>query len=905
LSDTVTLWIDGREVKAPSGATILQAALGAGIDIPNLCYDPRLEPTGQCKLCIVRVEGCPEPVTSCTERVRDGMVVTTEDEEIRSLRRTTLELLLSEHRVRCTSCDAEGNCPLQDYAYRYGADETRYGTFEPAPRRPNYSDRSPGIRYDPQLCIRCERCVRYCQEVSQVAALTFVDRPPRVEVSTFYGDPLHETACVLCGGCIGTCPTGALWEKAAVGRGRARDLRKIRTTCPYCGVGCQMDLNVGSDGTIVRVTSEVGSIPNNGNLCVKGKFGMDFVGHADRLKTPLIREDGGFREASWEETLGLVAQRLGQIKQRYGADALAGLSSAKCTNEENYLFQKFMRAVVGTNNVDHCARLCHASTVAGLARAFGSGAMTNSIGELKGAGAIFVIGSNTTECHPVMGMLILQARRNGSTLIVADPRKIELARRAHLHLQHACGTDVALLNAMMRVMLEEDLWDRRFVESRCENFEAFRDEVLKVGLQEAAAITRVPAEDIRRAARLYAQAERASIVYSMGITQHTTGTDNVLSLANLAMLTGNVGRESTGVNPLRGQNNVQGACDLGALPDVYTGYQKVGDAAIRSKFERAWGVPLPGEPGLTVVEIIDAAARGAIKGLYILGENPMLSDPDITHVREALGNLEFLVCQDIFLSETARLADVVLPATCFAEKEGTFTNTERRVQRVRKAVEAPGGAREDWRIICDVAAAMGYPMSYSGPSQIMEEIASLTPIYGGISYERIERVGLQWPCPSRDHPGTRFLHREGFSRGRGRFHAVRFLPPRELPDEEFPLVLTTGRQLEHWHTGTMSRRCDVLDFLVPEGRVEVPEELAERYGISDGEKLRLRSRRGSVVATARVVDRPREDTVFLAFHFAEAPANVLTNPALDPVAKIPEYKVCAVSVERLAARGQE
>jgi formate dehydrogenase alpha subunit len=576
---------------------------------------------------------------------------------------------------------------------------------------------------------------------------------------------------------------------------------------------------------------------------------------------------------------------------------LAGLSSAKTTNEDNYIMQKFVRAVLGTNSVDHCARLCHASTVAGLARAFGSGAMTNSIEELRRAPLVFVIGSNTTECHPVIGILIRQAVAEGTTkLIVADPRRISLSEIADVYMQQKSGSDVALINAMMHVILNEGLADRDYIAERTEDFELLEKVLPEYTPELASRITGVPADDIVKAARMFAQAETASIVYSMGITQHTTGTDNVLSLANLAMITGNVGRECAGVNPLRGQNNVQGACDLGALPDVYSGYQKVNDPEVNAKFSKAWNTKLSDEVGLTVVEIMQAAERREVRGLYIMGENPMLSDPDINHVREGLNALDMLVVQDIFLTETAELADVVLPATSFAEKDGTFTNTERRVQRVRKAVDPPGQAREDWRIICDIARRMGYEMNYATASAVQDEIAALTPIYGGIVYGRIESVGLQWPCPSMDHSGTKFLHQGMFSRGKGKFHPVEFLPPREMPDHEYPFILTTGRMLQHWHTGTMTRRSLVLDDLEPSGFIELNPGDADTMGVAEGEILAVSSRRGSIEVPARITNRVASGTVFLTFHFKENPANALTIAALDPVAKIPEFKACAVKV---------
>jgi len=561
--------------------------------------------------------------------------------------------------------------------------------------------------------------------------------------------------------------------------------------------------------------------------------------------------------------------------------------------------QKLIRAVIGTNNVDHCARLCHASTVAGLARAFGSGAMTNSIDEVGKGDAILVTGSNTTGSHPVIGMAIQRAVREGEVkLIVADPRSIDLVPFAEIHLRQRSGTDVALFNAMMHVIIREGLYDKAFVEDRTEGFDDLKQAVDAMDPATAEKITGVPAADIERAARLYAKADTAAIYYSMGITQHTTGTDNVLTIANLAMLTGNMGKAGGGVNPLRGQNNVQGACDLGALPNVYPGYQKVDDPAVQEKFEKGWGARLSPNAGLTVVEMVNAAAEGKIKAIYAMGENPMLSDPDIGHVREGLERLDFLVVQDIFMTETAALADVVLPAVCYAEKDGCFTNTERRVQRVRKAVDGPGQAREDWEIVCDVARRMGFDMTYADPSAIQDEIASLTPIYGGITYDRIDGVGMQWPCLDEDHPGTPILHVGQFTHGKGKFHKVEFIPAKELPDDEYPLLLTTGRILEHWHTGTMTRRCEVLDQLVPFGAIEISPSDAETLGVEHDDMVRVQSRRGEIEVKANVTPMVAPGTVFMAFHFHESPANALTIAELDPIAKIPEYKVCAVRIEK-------
>ena len=905
MAEEVSLKIDDVDVTVPDGTTVFEAARSVGIDIPHLCYDPELglPPTSSCRLCVVEVEGAKAPVASCSHPAAPGMVVHTDTEALREDRRIVIDLLLSDHPHDCLTCEKNGDCALQDYAYELGVKEPEFAGeavhVEPV-------QDGPAIVYDRSKCILCGRCVEVCHNVQVNGAIDFLERGFDTYVGLPPGLPRDQSDCVECGNCIDVCPTGALAFAGAQGAGRAWEFERTVTTCPYCGVGCAMILHV-RDGRVAKVTGEPGLGVNNGYLCVKGRFGFDFLEHEARLTQPLVRRDGELQPASWDEALDLVAERLTQIKQEHGADSIAGLSSAKCTNEENYVMQKFVRAVIGTNNVDHCARLCHASTVAGLARAFGSGAMTNSIEDFEVSDAIFVIGSNTTECHPIIGAAIKRAAQRGVPLIVADPRAIELTEYAAVHLQQKNGTDVALLNGLMHVILKEGLEDKEFIASRTEDFEELRKAVEPYTPEMAGKIAGVPAEDLERAARIYAQAPAASIVYSMGITQHTTGTDNVLSCANLAMLTGNIGKPGAGVNPLRGQNNVQGACDLGALPNVYPGYQKVDDEGIRAKFEEAWGATLSPEVGLTVVEIINAAAEGEIKGLYIMGENPMLSDPDLTHVEEALRALDFLVVQDIFLTETAELADVVLPAAGFAEKDGTFTNTERRVQRVRKALDPPGESRPDWEIICDLAGRMGYrrpdtpvgQQSYPDASAIQDEIASLTPSYGGITHERLERQGsLQWPCPDADHPGTPYLHKGEFTRGLGKFHPVEFIEPAELPDDEYPFVLSTGRVLQHFHTGTMSRRSEVLDTLVPAGIIEMNPQDAERLGVSDGEPVSVTSRRGDIEIAAKVTDRVAPGSVFLAFHYREAPANRLTIAALDPVAKIPEFKVCAVRIER-------
>jgi len=889
----VAVTIDGTQLSGHEGMTILELAQENGIEIPTLCHSPELTPIGACRICVVEVEGSRTPVGSCHTPITQGMVISTHSSKILETRKVIVELLLASHCGSCFMCDKANVCELRKIAADLDVGLPR---FQVRKRYYPIEDTNPFIERDLTKCILCGRCVRGCQELHVIGAIDYVYRGFESKPATPFDKPLEESLCEFCGLCVSLCPVGALSDKS--NGHKRKGTRRVRTTCPYCGCGCGLYLNV-RDQEVVSVTPDRGHPVNNISLCVKGRYGYDFINNSERLKTPLIRKDGQLTESSWEEAMVLVASKLGEIKQQYGSDSLAGLSSSKCTNEENYLMQKFMRAVIGTNNVDNCARLCHAPTVTGLGLAFGSGAMTNSIEEIESANAILVIGSNTTEEHPIISQRIKRAVKwKGAKLIVADPRAIKLTKFADIWLRHRLGTDVALINGLMNVIINEELWDKEFVAQRTEGFEEVKAAVQKYTPEYVEEVTGVPAADIRQAARLYAQADRASIVYAMGITQHTTGTDNVLSLANLSMLTGNVGKEGTGVNPLRGQNNVQGACDMGALPNVLPGYQRLEVASVRETFEKEWGNKLPDRAGLSIMEMLQGAKEGKIKGMYIMGENPALSDPDITHVREALESLDFLVVQDIFLSETAELANVVLPAVSFAEKDGTFTNTERRVQRIRKAIEPIGRAKPDWQIIGELATKMGYPMAYESPKQIMEEIARLTPIYGGISYDRLENEGLQWPCLDQDHGGTKFLHEDKFTRGLGKFTPVEYVAPAELPDKDYPFMLTTGRILYHFHTGTMTRRSRGLNEICPEGFVEINPDDAGRLQMPDGSMVKIVSRRGWVITRARVTEMVPPGTIFMPFHFKEGAANVLTNPALDPVSKIPELKVCAVRVER-------
>ena len=938
----VTLTINGKIVEARQGQTILEAAREAGIRIPTLCYHRDLTPSGNCRMCVVEVEKQRFLQAACVFPVADGMVVHTDSERVIKARRRTLELMLANHPQDCLVCDAAGACELQDLAYEYqvsvptwGAKGTRYQVD---------SDPNPFIRVDMNKCILCRRCVLACAEIQVRHVWGVAQRGFEEVIVPGAGTTLLEARCESCGQCVAYCPTGALTNKMMHGLARPHQLKRVTTTCVYCGVGCQFDLLV-KDGRVIGVDSNPNAAVNGMALCVKGRYGYDFIHHPDRLTRPRVRRyllagqqkpaptarstEAGqpweWVETDWETALGLVVDKLNATRQAYGPDSIGILASAKCTNEENYLLQKLARQVIGTNNVDHCARLCHSSTVAGLAASFGSGAMSNSMDDVaQKAAAFFVIGSNTTEQHPVFGTMIRRAvSQRGAKLVVADPRRIDLVEFATLHLRHKPGTDVALLNGLMYIILEKGWEDKEFIAARTEGFEEFRATILHYPPAQVSQITGVPVEQLYQAAAILAQNKPMAVIWAMGITQHTVGVRNVMSLANLQMLLGNMGIPGGGVNPLRGQNNVQGACDMGALPDVFPGYQRVTDEAARQKFEAAWGVPLPGKVGLTVTEIIPGIAHGKIHALYIMGEDPVMSDPDSNHARHCLETCDFVALQDIFPSETSPYADVLLPGVSFAEKSGTFTNTERRIQMVRKAIEPPGQAREDWRIIAELARRLlaeapgrvadgpyaGW--DYRDTAHIMAEIAALTPSYAGVSHERLERgERLQWPVRGPDHPGTPILHVGQFTRGKGKFVAIEHIPPAELPDDEYPFVLTTGRVLYHWHGGELTRRAHGLMAVYGRPLVELNPNDAERLGISwqpglsrptggqgSGRRVRITSRRGSIEAEAWVTERVPPGVVYGNFHFPEAAINELTIAALDPVAKIPEYKVCAVRVE--------
>ncbi len=881
------LVIDGLEVEADAGMTIMEVARANDVYIPHLCHHPDLEPVGACRMCMVDVGG--NLVPSCMTTATDGTVVTTSTPQIDSIRRNATELLLTDHPLVCHDCAANNDCTLQTLAAHVGVTPESMARLRRVDRKQPIDDSNPFFVFDPNKCVLCGICVRTCDEIVGANAIDFSQRGFDSRISPFAGSPFLGSACESCGECVVRCPVGALMPKRV-----GPPSREVRTICGYCGVGCGLYLGV-KGGEVVSARGVPDSPVNAGSLCVKGRFGHRFINHPDRLTKPLVKRDGSLVEASWDEALDRVAERL----SAYSGNEFATIASAKCTNEENYLLGKFTRAGMRTNNLDHCARLCHAPSVAGLAQTFGSGAMTNSIGEIRHARCILAIGTNTPAAHPIIGNRMRQAARDGAALIVAHPREIGLARNASLHLRHNPGSDVALLMGMARVIVDEGLYDEAFVETRTEGFETLRASLADFDMDTVERLTGVDRNLVAEAARTFATTKPAAIFFAMGITQHTHGTDNVIAISNLALLTGSIGAPSTGVNPLRGQNNVQGACDMGSLPNVYPGYQKVDVPEVRARFEAAWGATLDASPGLTHLELIDAIHAGQVKAVYLVGENPVLSEADAGNVEQAFEKLEFMVVQDIFLTETARLADVVLPAVTFAEKDGTFTNTERRIQRVRKAIEPVGEARPDWWITCEIARRMGFAgFEFSHPREIMAEIAAVNPSYAGVRYERLEAGGLQWPVPGDEHPGTRFLHEGRFATpsGRASILPLAYRPPAEEPDEEFPLVLTTERSLYHFHTATMTRKVEGLRVLRARELVELNPSDATRLGIDDGDLVRVAARRGEVEAEARVTTASPPGVVSMTFHFEESRTNLLTNPARDPVAKIPETKVCAVRV---------
>jgi len=936
------LTIDGLEVDAGEGQTIFEAAQDAGIEIPTLCHSPGLDPVGVCRLCVVDI-GERVKVAACVRPCQAGMEVQTATSELEAHRAMLTELLMCDQPADSPEADLRESSladnQLIALSRRYGASGDRFVEDSPSssPNRRGSDSSSPVIQVDHQACILCDRCIRACDDVQSNEVIGRSGKGYGARIAFDLNRPMGESSCVSCGECAAACPTGALVDRALGSPLRPRrELEAVDSVCPYCGVGCTLTYHVDRERNEIIFAEGRESPASQGRLCVKGRYGWDYVAHAQRLKKPLIRREaaypkgalsrdvrgehdgrrkpGGivddaevmpaFREASWEEALDLVASRLMGIRDRDGADALAGFGSAKCSNEEAYLFQKLIRAGFGTNNVDHCTRLCHASSVAALLESIGSGAVTTTYGDVRNAEVALLVGTNTTANHPVAATFFKQARKQGTKLIVVDPRREVIADQADYHCGIKPGTDVAFYNAMMQVIIEEGLVDQTFVTARTENYDALCAVVAEYSPERVSKICGVDAESIREVARVFGRAKSAIIFWGMGISQHVYGTNNARCLIALALITGNVGRSGSGLHPLRGQNNVQGASDAGLIPMVYPDYQLVADPEVRAKFEAAWGRTLSPDPGLTVVEIMGAALEGSIGGMYIMGENPFLSDPNINKVRQALSNLEFLVVQDIFLTETAEFADVILPASAYLEKEGTFTNTDRRVQIGRPALELPGEARLDWQIVQEVSTRMGYAMHYDSTEEIFAEFAGLTSSYSSLRHDNLGATGKLWPNPDPDNEeGPTVLFEQSFptANGKAKLVPAEWMAAPELPDDDYPFVLNTGRLLEHWHTGAMSRRATALDAIEPQAFVAIHPEDGARLGVGDGDRVEVRSRRGVIRLAVRLTVRENRGSVFIPFHFREAAANLLTLDELDPDGKIPEFKFCAVQVSRCDA----
>jgi formate dehydrogenase major subunit len=903
--DGVNFSLDGRSVSARPDETILQAARRHGVDIPYLCYMDGLRPDGNCRACMVEIDGERVLAASCCRRPTAGMEVSSASERARASQRLVLELLASDVVETPYTLHSE----LEHWCRELGVEKRRF----PAREQPNADLSHPAMSVNLDACIQCTRCLRACREEQANDVIGMAFRGADAAIVFDLDDPMGDSSCVACGECVQACPTGALMPAGGVGL--IVPDKQVDSVCPYCGVGCLLTYHV-KDDRILYVEGRDGPA-NHSRLCVKGRFGFDYARHPQRLTKPLIRREDVpksavlsfdpaqpleiFREATWEEAMERAAGGLLRLRDEHGPAALAGFGSAKGSNEEAYLFQKLVRTGFGTNNVDHCTRLCHASSVAALLEGIGSGAVSNQVEEVAEAEVIVVIGANPTENHPVAATFMKNAARAGKTLIVMDPRRTELARHAKYVLQFRPDTDVALLNAMLHTIVAEGLVDKRFVAERTEDFEFFKANVAGYSPEAMEGVCGIPAATIREVARCYATSKASIIFWGMGISQHIHGTDNARCLIALALLSGQIGRPGCGLHPLRGQNNVQGASDAGLIPMMFPDYLRVDDASVRERFETLWDTRLDPKPGLTVVEIVHSILAGGIRGMYIMGENPAMSDPNLNHARQAIAKLEHLVVQDIFLTETAAYADVVLPASAFPEKTGTFTNTDRRVQLGRQALNPPGEARQDLWIIQDMAQRLGLNWDYPDVHTVFDEMRRAMPSIGGIRWERLEaESSVTYPCEAEGDPGEPVLFKSDFptKNGRARFVAAKLIAADERPDPEYPLVLITGRQLEHWHTGAMTRRSRVLDAIEPLPVISLhPNDLAAMGGVAPGDKIRLVSRRGSLTAHARVDDGLHRGEVFMPFCFHEAAANLLTNEALDPYGKIPEFKYCAVRLE--------
>ena len=910
----VTFTLDGREVHAHEGETIWQVAKREGTEIPHLCYSPEpgYRADGNCRACMVEIEGERVLAASCIRKPTEGMKVNVSNHRAETARKMVFDLLVSDQPARETSHDPGSK--FWTWADKMGIETGRFPEREKMPQ-PDRSHVAMAVNLD--ACIQCNLCVRACREVQVNDVIGMAGRGHNEKIVFDFDDPMGQSTCVACGECVQACPTGALMAATMVDENNVymgKPDRSVDSVCPYCGVGCQLTYQI-KDDKIVAVTGRDGPA-NENRLCVKGRFGFDYVHNKQRLLKPLIRKDGvpkvahefidpsnpytHFREATWEEALDRAAAGLVTIRDRDGPKALAGFGSAKGSNEEAYLFQKLVRTGFGTNNVDHCTRLCHASSVAALLEGVGSAAVTATFNECKNSEVIIVIGANPVENHPVAATFFKQAAKRGAKLVIMDPRGTALKRHAWKMMQFKNGTDVAMLNAMLNVIVEEKLYDQQYIQTYVEGFDAWKENIKDFTPEEMEPICGIPAETLRDVARAYARAESSIIFWGMGVSQHTHGTDNARCLIALALITGQVGRPGTGLHPLRGQNNVQGASDAGLIPMFFPDYKSVEDPEIRGKYEKAWGMKLDPKRGKTVVEIMDAIHADEIKGMYIEGENPAMSDPDLNHAREALAHLEHLVVQDLFLTETAVYADVILPASGWPEKDGTVTNTNRQVQMGRQAIPLPGEARHDLWIIQDIAKRMGLNWNYKDVGEVYTEMASMMPALDNISWERLMREdAVTYPTDAPDQPGRDVVFDQGFPRpgGFAKLVAAKLTPPDETPDHEYPFVLTTGRQLEHWHTGSMTRRATVLDAIEPTAIAQVSRGTIAKLGIRPGDMIRVSTRRGSVELQSRQDDAVPDGVVFIPFAYVEAAANLLTNPALDPFGKIPEFKYCAAKVE--------